>query len=137
MKHRFNDPNRLFRYNRRKRKKHHIGEFQECIFSVKASFNPPLIHEDYDVFIDAFFDLADERLLDVWVEVCHVVQNPLGDVEAALLVGKGYACELQPCVVGSSCELQAVQTFCEGLEPLLVLDLCVRECGGLESALRR
>lgn len=66
MKHPFNDPNRLFRYNRRQRKKHRIGQFQECIFSVKASFNPPLTHEDYDVFINAFFDLADERQLSIW-----------------------------------------------------------------------
>jgi hypothetical protein len=62
----YNHPARLTRYNRRQRKKHRIGEFQECIFSVKASFNPPLTHEHYDVFIDAFFDLADERLLSLW-----------------------------------------------------------------------
>jgi uncharacterized protein YggL (DUF469 family) len=39
MKKPFNDPARLTRYNRRQRKKHRIGEFQECIFDVKARFN--------------------------------------------------------------------------------------------------
>lgn len=62
----FNDPARLTRYNRRQRKKHRIGEFQECIFDVKARFNPPLTHEAYDVFMDSFFALADERLLSIW-----------------------------------------------------------------------
>jgi uncharacterized protein YggL (DUF469 family) len=66
VKKRFNDPKHLTRYNRRQRKKHRIGEFQECIFSVKASFNPPLTRERYDVFIDEFFDLADERMLSIW-----------------------------------------------------------------------
>ncbi len=61
----FNDPARLTRYNRRQRKKHRIDEFQECIFDVKACFNPPLTHEIYDAFIDDFFDLIEARLLSV------------------------------------------------------------------------
>jgi uncharacterized protein YggL (DUF469 family) len=66
MKKSFNDPVPLTRNNRRQRKKHRIGEFQECIFDIRESFNPPLTHEAYDVFMDSFFDLADERLLSIW-----------------------------------------------------------------------
>ncbi len=65
MKKLFNDPARLTRYNHRQRKKHRIGEFQECIFHVAASFKQPLNHEMYDAFIDDFFDLIEARLLSV------------------------------------------------------------------------
>jgi hypothetical protein len=71
MKKRFDDPTRLTFYNRRQRKKHRIGEFQECIFHFLANFKEPLNRELYDVFSDSFFDLIEARLLEVGAMFAH------------------------------------------------------------------
>jgi len=56
-------PEKLQRLNRRQRKKHRVGEFQEFVFEVRAVFRQPLDEADYDVFLDDFIDMIESRQL--------------------------------------------------------------------------
>lgn len=56
-------PDHLHTYNRRQRKKLHLGEFQELIFEARVRFVSPLEEADYDRFIDAFIDFIESRRL--------------------------------------------------------------------------
>jgi len=58
-------PEKLQRLNRRQRKKHRVGEFQEFVFEVRAAFRQPLDEADYDVFLDDFIEMIESRQLCV------------------------------------------------------------------------
>lgn len=62
---RLSDPNRLHRYNRRQRKKYHIGEFQQLMFQVSARYEPALDNEAFDRFLDDFIAFIESRNLEV------------------------------------------------------------------------
>lgn len=62
----FCDPKRLHRYNRRQRKKLHIGEFQELVFKASVSFDPPLDAEAFDRFLDDVIEFVESRNLGLW-----------------------------------------------------------------------
>ncbi|KND59770.1 putative protein YggL [Candidatus Burkholderia verschuerenii] len=47
-------PRQLKHYNRRQRKKYHLGEFRQLIFSIHAEAAQPLTIDQEDALIDAF-----------------------------------------------------------------------------------
>jgi hypothetical protein len=57
---------RIRRLNRRQRKKLRVGEFQEFIFQLDATFKFAMDAPAYDAFIDAFTGFADAKGLSVW-----------------------------------------------------------------------
>ena len=57
---------RIRRLNRRQRKKLRVGEFQEFIFQLDATFKSAMDATAYEAFIDAFTGLADAKGLSVW-----------------------------------------------------------------------
>ena len=57
---------RIRRLNRRQRKKLRVGEFQEFIFELDATFNSAMDAAAYEAFIDAFTGFADAKGLSVW-----------------------------------------------------------------------
>lgn len=57
---------RIRRLNRRQRKKLRVGEFQEFIFQLDATFKSSMDAAAYEAFIDAFTDFADAKGLSVW-----------------------------------------------------------------------
>ncbi|QEI07976.1 DUF469 family protein [Pigmentiphaga aceris] len=54
---------KLKRLNRRQRKKLLVGEFQELVFDVQLSFNPPLDESAYADLLDGFIALTESRHL--------------------------------------------------------------------------
>lgn len=58
-------PEKLQRLNRRQRKKHRVGEFQEFVFEVRVRFRQPLSGPEYDPFLDDFIELIESRNLAV------------------------------------------------------------------------
>lgn len=62
----FCDPTRLSRYNRRQRKKLHIGEFQELVFKASVTFDPPLDNKAFDRFLDDVIEFVESRNLGLW-----------------------------------------------------------------------
>ena len=55
----------LRRLNRRQRKKHRVGEFQEFLFEVRVTFRQPLDEPAYDPVIDDFIEMIESRQLVV------------------------------------------------------------------------
>jgi uncharacterized protein YggL (DUF469 family) len=58
-------PARLKRLNRRQRKKRHVGEFQELVFSAQLTFRAPLDRQAHDTFIEAFIGMVEPRGLAI------------------------------------------------------------------------
>jgi uncharacterized protein len=56
---------RIRQLNRRQRKKLHLGEFQQLIFSVHAQFQPPLDESAYMALWTEFINFIESR--NLWV----------------------------------------------------------------------
>lgn len=53
------------RLNRRRRKKLHVGEFQELVFEVRVQFRQPMDDAAHDAFLGGFIELIESRQLAV------------------------------------------------------------------------
>lgn len=83
----------LARWNRRQRKKHHAGEFQELGFAFRLGLAQPLDQAQLDAFMDAAIDMFEAHGLEVgggWAS-----QSASGFVSAA----KGSVTEAQRAAV--------------------------------------
>lgn len=56
---------RIRQLNQRQRKKLHLGEFQQLIFSVHAQFQPPLDESAYMALWTEFIDFIESR--NLWI----------------------------------------------------------------------
>ncbi len=51
----------LHKLNRRQRKKHHLGEFQEFVFEIAIAFKQAMDEAQHDRFLDDLIDFIESR----------------------------------------------------------------------------
>jgi len=95
--HRHPSPAGLKRLNRRQRKKRRLAEFQELIFSVHLTFDPPLEVSAHDAFLDAFIDMIESRDLAI---AAFGGSTPVADTEGMVMKWRsGSTTETDRCTV--------------------------------------